>query len=187
MGALYSSMFFTADTVRFRATRYSPLWEIGNPTVPMHNFAEVKMSAKVPQRLVNKAVLAMRDGRGYLYYSGGTYSYAKQQMTAYISSFGKYCVTVDTTAPRASFKFADGARIRSDAAGIRIGDNLSGVRDYKVEIDGHWVVAEFDAKNAQLNVPLADARIAHGTKHLMKVSLVDMVGNRREATRKFVW
>lgn len=187
LGALYSSMFFTADTAKFRNTKYSPLWQIGNPTIPMHNYIEIKMRAKVPKKLSGKAVLAMLNGAGHLYYAGGTYSFAKQLMTAHVGSFGKYCVTLDVTPPSINFKFPDGARIGSGIASIRISDNLSGVRDYRVEIDGHWVVAEFDAKNAVLNVPLDDARISKGTKHLMIVSLVDMVGNRREQSRKFIW
>jgi len=108
-------------------------------------------------------------------------------MTAYVGSFGKYCVAVDTKAPSITFKFNDGARIRSDVAGIRIGDNLSGIRDYRVEIDGHWVVAEYDEKNATLNVPLKDARIKGGTRHFMRVTVVDMVGNRNVAERNFTW
>jgi hypothetical protein len=187
LGSLYSSMFFAVDTAKFRNTKYSPLWEIGNPATPIHNYMEVKMSAAVPEKLVNKAVLAKLEGRGYLCSVGGTYSYAKQLMTAYIGSFGKYCVAVDTKAPSITFKFGDGARIRADFAGIRIGDNLSGVRDYRVEIDGHWVVAEYDEKNATLNVPLKDARIKGGTKHLMRVAVVDMVGNRNAQERKFTW
>jgi hypothetical protein len=187
LGSLYSSMFFAVDTAKFRNTKYSPLWEIGNPATPIHNYMEVKMSAAVPEKLVNKAVLAKLEGRGYLCSVGGTYSYAKQLMTAYIGSFGKYCVAVDTKAPSITFKFGDGARIRADFAGIRIGDNLSGVRDYRVEIDGHWVVAEYDEKNATLNVPLKDARIKGGAKHLMRVAVVDMVGNRNAQERKFTW
>jgi hypothetical protein len=61
------------------------------------------------------------------------------------------------------------------------------VRDYRVEIDGHWVVAEYDEKNATLNVPLKDARIKGGAKHLMRVAVVDMVGNRNAQERKFTW
>jgi hypothetical protein len=105
LGSLYSSMFFAVDTAKFRNTKYSPLWEIGNPATPIHNYMEVKMSAAVPEKLVNKAVLAKLEGRGYLCSVGGTYSYAKQLMTAYIGSFGKYCVAVDTKAPSITFKF----------------------------------------------------------------------------------
>ena len=186
-GSLYSSMFFTADTAKFRNTKYSPLWEIGDPATPINNYIEVKMGAAVPKKLAGKAVLAKLEGRGYLSSLGGTYNFAKQVMTAYIGSFGKYCVAVDTKAPSIAFKFNVGARIKSDVAGIRIGDNLSGIRDYRVEIDGHWVVAEYDEKNATLNVPLKDARIKGGTRHFMRVAVVDMVGNRNVAERNFTW
>ena len=68
-----------------------------------------------------------------------------------------------------------------------IKDKLSGLKDYRVEIDGHWVLAEFDAKNARLSVPLADARIKKGIMHSLKLVVTDNKGNQKVLERKFKW
>lgn len=186
-GALFSSIYFTADTTVYRTTPYSPTWRIGDVNVPLNTSCEVSMKVSVPVGLENKIVLAKVGKNGGLSSAGGSYDVLSGELKGKISSFGKYCAAVDTVPPVATFKFADRAVIKGNSLRIVIGDRLSGVKNYRVEIDGHWVVAEFDGKTATLVVPLRDAKIARGRRHRMEVKLTDMTGNSRSFAREFTW
>ncbi len=186
-GALYSSLYFSADTTVYRSTPYSPTWKIGDEDVPLHAACDVSMKVSVPEELRDKVILARVRKNGTLASAGGSYDAATSLLSGKISSFGKYCAAIDTVPPVATFRFAENAAVRGSSVKIVIGDKLSGVRNYSVEIDGHWVVAEFDGKTATLEVPLYDAKISKGRQHTMVVRLSDMAGNKKEFTRKFAW
>ena len=186
MGSLYSSIYFSADTARFRNTKYSPLWHIGTPITAFHIPASVEMKASVPEELASKVVLANLTRSGRLISVGGSYDKKTGTISGAISAFGDYCVAADTVAPSVTFAFNNLARLYTTAT-VRIRDNLSGIRSFRVEIDGHWVVADYDGKTSRLIVPLADAKIEKGKVHSAVVTVTDMVSNKRISTRKFRW
>ncbi len=102
-------------------------------------------------------------------------------------SFGNYTVAVDTTAPYVKANFNNGAVLKGNVISFTIRDRMSGIRSYRVEIDGHWVLAEFDAKTARLRVPLKDARIKRGIVHKAVATVIDNKGNKTVVKRSFKW
>ena len=182
---LYRSIYFTADTMEKRINGYSPVWRIHSPEVPLHNPATVYMEYEGPDSLASKALLASvrRDGK----LSGAGGSVENGVLQAKLHSFGVYTIAVDTEAPSVTPSFNDGALLKGDRISFTVKDRLSGIKNYRVEIDGHWVLAEFDAKNARLRVPLPDARIKRGIMHKVRVVVADNKGNERVVVRKFKW
>lgn len=183
--SLYRSVYFKLDTLDTRVTPYSPVWKIHTPEIPLHTPATVSVDYCGPQELAHKALLAAVRKDGSLSGAGG--SVEDGVLTAKLYSFGNYTVAIDTVAPSVNSSFKNGAALQGSRVSFVIKDKLSGLKDYRVEIDGHWVLAEFDAKNARLNVPLADAKIKRGIMHSLKIVVTDNKGNKKELNRKFHW
>lgn len=183
--SLYRSIYFTADTAESRVTPFSPVWKIHTPDIPLHTPATVNIRYEGPDSLASKALLASvrKDGR----LSGAGGSVEEGQLVAKLYSFGNYTIAVDVDAPSVTPSFNNGAVVKGDRISFVIKDRLSGIKSYRVEIDGHWVLAEFDAKTARLGVPLPDAKIARGTMHKVKVIVVDNKDNESVVTRRFKW
>ena len=183
--SLYRSVYFKLDTLDARVRPYSPVWRIHTPEIPLHTPATVSVKYEGPQELADKALLALVRKDGSLSGAGG--SVEDSVLTAKLHAFGDYTVAVDTVAPSVNSSFTDGAVLQGSQVSFVIKDKLSGLKDYRVEIDGHWVLAEFDAKNARLSVPLADARIKKGIMHSLKLVVTDNKGNQKVLERKFKW
>ena len=185
-GALYSSIYFTADTSKTRVTPYAPVWNLYNSVTPIHKGMEVEMECSIPEELIDKSFMGIVSG-SRIYYAGGKYDAAKKRMVATVGSFGSYSVGVDLDEPNITPSFIGNSVINSDYITFIISDNLSGIKSYRVEIDGMWVLAQFDSKTRRLTVPLLDSPIESGTMHSLVIKVVDNVGNEAVLERSFRW
>lgn len=59
---------------------------------------------------------------------------------------------------------------------MKISDFGSGIKSYKGEIDGAWILMEYDAKTGTLTYDLNDKKFTEA-KHNLKVTAIDNVGN----------
>ena len=66
---------------------------------------------------------------------------------------------------------------------MKMGDNLSGVREYRCFINGEWVLAEFDGKSATLSIRLDQVDKLSGPFEL-RIFLTDCCNNHREVLYK---
>ena len=95
-------------------------------------------------------------------------------MHANIRELGTYSVALDTVAPRIvplNQPQWKGGNIR-----FKIRDAETGIKDYKVYIDGKFVLFKFSSKNAVLSC-MHPSRIKRGVKHQMEVVITDYCGN----------
>ena len=95
-------------------------------------------------------------------------------MHANIRELGTYSVALDTVAPRIvplNRPQWKGGNIR-----FKIRDAETGIKDYKVYIDGTFVLFKFSSKNAVLSC-MHPSRIKKGMKHRMEVVITDYCGN----------
>lgn len=184
--SLYSSIYFKADTVAKLRTLYSECWNIMSADVPLHNGATVSIKYTGPENLASKALIASvsRPGRGYGI--GGDMD-STGYMSAKISSFGKYAIMVDTIPPSVRPNFNNGAQLKRNSIAFTISDALSGIKNFNVEIDGHWVLAIFDAKSARLSVDLQKAKIKKGATHKLVIKVTDNKENTSVVRRNFRW
>jgi hypothetical protein len=58
---------------------------------------------------------------------------------------------------------------------VKVKDDISGVDSYSAEINGKWILMEYDPKNDQLNIPLTDS-IPMGKFDLI-ITVKDKCGN----------
>jgi hypothetical protein len=108
-------------------------------------------------------------------------------MVANVLSLGNFTVGVDLAAPEITPTIKNGAVVSGNTIVFRLRDRLSGIRSYRVEIDGHWVLAQQDAKTRRIIIPLQDARIQRGKKHTLEFVAEDNCGNVSRLKRTFTW
>lgn len=110
-------------------------------------------------------------------------------VTAKASSFGMFCIGIDTVAPVISanglssgIDLSDNKEIR-----IRIYDDLSGINNYEPTIDGNWALFEYDSKNSVIIYKFDPDRISRDTVHILSLKVTDNVGNESCLTSNFIW
>ncbi len=186
-GALYSSVKLKVEKLD-QSRPYSGIYKVGEPHIPMQRPMSLNIKCSFPDSLLaTKAVIASVGKNGAMWSVGGVYDKQKEEICANISSFGTFTVAVDTIAPVVNTTLSNGAVVKSGNIVFRISDRLSGIKKYRVEIDGAWTLAEFDAKTRRLIVPLKYSRIKKGQKHNLKVTVIDRVGNQTVLNRNFTW
>lgn len=185
--ALYSSIYLKVDSLPTRVLPYAPVWKIHTPEVPLHYPMEIAISCDLPDTLAANAFLIAVSNSGKYSYAGGSYDVGKRKVVGTVGSFGNYSVGVDIVPPTISSSINNNAVIKGNSVSFILRDNLSGINRYRVEIDGHWVLAEYDAKNRRLSVPLERAKIKKGVKHNLIVKVWDNVNNVSTLKRSFTW
>ena len=186
-GVLYSSIYVPLDTLPQRVTPFAPVWSAGSNRVALRKAVQVAVKCNLPDSLAQKAFLAYVYNGGKLGYAGGKYDAQKGEMSANVLSLGNFTVAVDLVAPVITPTIQNGAVVKGSSVVFRIKDNLSGIKDYRVEIDGHWVLAEHDAKTRRVIIPLQHAKISKGKKHSLVFTLEDNCGNKSTVKRTFTW
>ena len=187
LGVLYNNIYMHIDTLEQRITPFAPVWNAGSGRVALRSSVSVGVECNLPDSLVSKAFVAYVYTGGKLGYAGGKYDPQSRMMSADVLSLGSFTVAVDMVPPQITSTLANNAAVKGNSLVFRIRDDLSGVKGYRVEIDGHWVLAEHDAKTRRVIVPLQYARIKKGMKHSLVFELEDNCGNVARMKRNFVW
>lgn len=187
VGVLYNSIFMHIDTLENRITPFAPVWSAGSGRVALRSSVSVGIECSLPDSLVSKAFLAYVYNGGKLGYAGGKYDPQSRMMKANVLSLGNFTVAVDQVLPVITSTLANNAVVKGSSLVFRIKDDLSGIKGYRVEIDGHWVLAEHDAKTRRVIVQLQHARIKKGVKHSLVFELEDNCGNVARMKRNFTW
>ena len=186
-GSLYRSIYFDAAEDSDASGNFcSKVWSISGYETALHVPARLSIRYDGPDSFRAKALLVSVSHSGRIYGAGGAID-SCGYVTSRVSSFGSYAVALDTVPPSVRVYIANGETLRRDIVSFSIRDRLSGLDRYEVEIDGRWVLAEFDAKRSRLSVNLADAKIGRGKKHRLVIRVSDNKGNETVVKRDFKW
>lgn len=195
-GSLYSSIFFAYMPERRIAMgdkkeqKHVDAYGIHNSETALHGGASLYIRYKGSEENKSKALIALCSGKSFRCVGTEVVSLdslSGDWLKGNIGSFGNYTVVYDTQAPDVNLKLANGAALKASSFSFTMRDNLSGIRKYRVEIDGHWVLAKYDSKYAKVTVPLKSARIKKGVMHDCTITVEDKKGNVRTIARKFRW
>lgn len=158
----------------------SSVWKLGDPSLPLHSNGELFLESPLSDSLHSKACLAFYQD-GVLSYAGGKWDGKGVRGNV---GFGTWCVTTDTTPPAISFWERKGHILRAgDEILIYLEDDFSGIKDYRVEIDGKWHLSMF--KRGRISLRLDPERISRGSKHTIVVKAKDNCGNSTVVSRDF--
>jgi len=185
-GALYDDLYFTYGASEPLPGSYSPLHQISNEKVPVHLYYRLAIEpAHLPDRLKGKATIAQYEGNNTYTCLGGTWE--GNSLVARTRNFGAFCILVDTIKPVISpMNFSSGSNIKSlNSIKLTIKDDLSGIRSYRGEIDGKWVLFEFDSKNSLLEYRFDRKRFQTGKQHQLVLRVTDQMSNTASYTVSF--
>lgn len=173
-GSLYDNYlmrFYERDGVYF----------LGNKEVSLHKPMWLTVDAPIGLQPTKIGIVSVNADGKVGGWSGGTYKNGK--ITASVKKFGNYKVMQDTIAPKItvlSLAVKGGKQLK-----FRLSDNLSGVADYSLTVDGKWVLAEYDGKTATLTHTIKRAQTP--VKHDVVVAVVDAVGNKTTIKKEVLW
>lgn len=179
-GNLYDDVDFIYSLLPQKPGTYSATHRIHNKYTPIHANYDlwIKPNANIGN-LAGKAIIvnAASGSVGGIYQDG----YVKAKPAA----FGDFYIRVDTVAPVITpINIRNGsnlAAVRSIA--MRASDNLSGIKSYRAEIDGKWVLLEQDYKTRVFRYTFDDSIVSG--EHQFKFTVIDGKDNTSTYTATF--
>lgn len=122
----------------------------------------------------------VKKSKGRKASAGGHYE--NGYMHTNIRELGTYSVDIDTVPPRVLP--LNKPQWKSGNIQFKIRDAETGIKDYKVFVDGEFVLFKFSSKNARLSNK-HPGRIKRGVSHQMEVVVTDYCGNETREHYKF--
>lgn len=147
-------------------------YQLNDKPVPLHGGCSLVIGVRnYPIADTSKYYVA-RKYKGRKSSAGGYFE--DGFMFANIRELGTYSVAIDTVAPR--IVPMNKPQWKTGNIRFKIRDAETGIKDYKVYIDGKFVLFKFASKNATLSCMHPDW-IKRGMKHRMEVVITDYCGN----------
>ncbi len=162
---------------------YSPTYHLGDRMTPIHKYFDIGIvPTNLPPHLKSKAVIAACP-EGMKNQCLSNHRWEGDMLMAKAREFGNYTIMLDTLAPtikvaKISSTMGKGYRMR-----FVIEDDFSGIKSYRGEVDGRWILMEYDEKN-KLLVHKFDGRIPKG-KHEFVLSVEDFCSNVKTYKKSF--
>jgi len=173
--SLYSSLY-----MRYRVANddnYNSPIHILHPTpVPLHYPAQLSLfiDSIFADSLANKyGIVQIALSTGRRSWIGGVYR--DGWFDTEISELGAFAVTSDFNPPRITPIGPATWRAKKKIS-VLISDDLSGIASYRGEIDGQFVLFEYDSKNALITYTFDNERLQRGA-HTLKITVTDRCGN----------
>ncbi|MFD0860929.1 M23 family metallopeptidase [Sungkyunkwania multivorans] len=148
-----------------------------NDKVPAHKNFTISFDASAYEDAeLDKMFIAMLESDG-----SASFVSAKRNSPVFKArskSLGTYFLAKDTIAPTIQpMNFAEGKWL-SNAKNlkVKIDDDFSGIKSYRGTINGEWVLFEYEYKTNTLTYDFDDKKL-DGTKHNLKLTVTDNVGN----------
>ncbi|MEW6469860.1 MAG: M23 family metallopeptidase [Bacteroidota bacterium] len=175
--AFFSKTFEGIQVVKLKDSIYSLLVEIEDKNVPLFQplSLAIPCDTSVHDSLKAKLLIIQLDDKGNFTSKGGQYKNGR--VSTKLWNFGTFAIAMDTTAPKIREpKLPKGGSIAGlKTLEFKISDELSGIKTYRVEIDGKWILFEYEPKKRSLFCKTSDLPAG---KHTLKVEVSDSKGNK---------
>lgn len=151
--------------------------------VPLHKSADLSIRLQHDTLSNKRQYGIVRLHKGRTYWVGGTYR--EGWIDGSIRELATYSLAADTVPPVIT-PIEPNTWVQKQRITLRIADRLSGVDSYRGEIDGEFVLFEFDGKKGLVHYKFDSERLTRGA-HELTFKVSDACGNESVYTRKFVW
>ncbi|HRY98922.1 MAG TPA: M23 family metallopeptidase [Bacteroidales bacterium] len=185
--ALYDSICFSYSSGPGAQGTFGRLHRLNDERVPLHTHCTLRLEgSEVPVALRSRTLLVKVDARGRRSDAGGQWE--DGWVKGRIREFGTYAIAVDTLAPRlAPLNFSEGGSMQGKSQLlIRLSDDLSGIASYRAEINGKWILMEYDAKVDLLILEVRPEQWLPGNNTL-ELSASDDAGNASKLTFNLIY
>ncbi len=178
-GNLYDDVDFVYSSSPKKPGTYSAVHSILNRFTPVHDSYDlwIKPDSTIG-KYADKTVIVSTTGAC----EGGVYQDGYVKAQAHI--FGDFYIRVDTVPPTiVPINIHNGVSLAaSKKIFLRIGDNLSGIKNYTGKVDGKWVLMEWDFKTKVLSYTFAGENAG---KHIFELTVSDSKNNVSHFTADF--
>lgn len=178
-GALYDDVNYKYEVrqdILMQEPIYSAFHQIHTEEVPLQKFMTVEVQVpNIPYELRDKAVMGTLDSNGKLGINTG--KWVGNSFKVKTRNFGTFFVTSDSESPKVlQYRQPEGNNYMSQSQiEFKISDDLAGIKSYRGEINGQWVLFEYDRKRNLLYHKF-DERTPKGSSQLV-LTVTDGVGN----------
>ena len=149
-------------------------YQLHDKPLPLHRRCPLRIAVRYyPVSDVSKYYV-VRKHKGKKISAGGHFK--EGYMHTAISELGTYSVALDTVAPR--IVPLNKPQWKTGNIQFKINDAETGIKDYKVYIDGEFVLFKFSSKNSKLSC-VHPQRIKRGVPHQMEVIITDYCDNKK--------
>jgi hypothetical protein len=180
VGSLYEDMTFRYSKSPGSTGMFSDIHHIHDAEVPLQSRIKISIKAsRLPLYLRSKAMLVRIDRDGKKSPAGGSYENGFVSSTTNI--FDGYAIYIDTVAP----VIRPWAENKKSTTGLKftVSDNFSGIKQYRGEVNGEWVLVEWDPKN-KLMIYRFD-QVAQPGNNTFTLYLEDDKGNKSNYSTTF--
>ena len=159
--------------------------KLHNTTVPVHNYFRLSFDISMyTEEEIKQLYIAKKNMYGKLYYV----STKRKENTLYTSSksLGEFTLEKDAWAPTikpVGFKNEQWLT-KFKTLKVRIRDKGTGIKSYRGEIDGKWILMKYNPKKGILTYNFNDKPLV-STTHILKVIVTDNVNNSTTFTATF--
>lgn len=145
---------------------------------PIHKKYNIKIKSNLSEELKEYAYIAKKDKNKKFWYMGGNWQ--NDILEADVREFGDFCIVADTNPPIITgINMFPGKNITTQKTiKLTIEDKESGIKSYRGEIDGNWILMEYDYKRKLLTYNMSDGLIKKG-EHKLTLKVSDKVGNQK--------
>ncbi|WP_400190504.1 M23 family metallopeptidase [Hymenobacter sp. B81] len=158
------------DTLYLQTSYQDGLWTIHNPRTPL--LQNVRVTLRPPVPVADKARSAAYLVRGNAKIWQGN-KWEGEYLSFPMRMFGQFRILTDTIPPS--------ARLISKGAGglvFKVGDNLSGLASYRLEVGGQWKRLRFEHKNSTLFTERQDT-LGSVLRGPATLRITDQAGNEK--------
>jgi hypothetical protein len=184
--ALYDTLLFNYKFLPPIKNSYSEIHQLHYPTSPLHARCNLFIKPdSIPHELQDKAIIVKIDEQQKQIYVGGNWD--NGFVNAQIREFGKYCVMVDTVLPKIiPVNISNNKNITTQSTiQVKITDELSGIGSYRGQMNGKWILMDYDAKNDLLTY-IYDERLSKG-ENIFELTVTDKKFNVSSYKTKLIY
>jgi len=160
--------------------------KLHNNTVPVHKKFSLSFDvSKYPENEIKYMYIARKNKYGKLYYVATKHK-DHRLTTSSIKDLGEYILNSDKDKPKITpIGFKENQSLnKSSYLQVKISDKGSGIKSYRGEIDGKWVLMEYKPKKGRLIYNFNNNQLS-GTNHTLKIIVKDNVNNSTTFTSTF--
>lgn len=180
-GALYESILFRGGRTETPLPNdsglciLSPVYRILSDSIPLHKAAKFTLRTEVDPALRPHTAIATLSRKGKIVRLGG--EYRDGAIVAATRTLGTLFAVADTVAPVVKPLFAEAGSLAGAAEiAFRVADDFSGIASYTAEIDGEWVILDYEPLQNRLVHRFADSSLPHG-RHTIRLEVADGCNN----------
>ena len=183
--SLYEPLIFHYNTTDSVDGVFGDIHHVHFNNIPVHKKYVLSIKATVPDTLKSRTYIATTDLKGSFWHLGGKWK--EGFLRTKVREFGDFCIVADTTNPEIKGVNIFPGKVFNSQTTIKltIKDKNSGIKSFRAEIDGKWILMDYDYKRNLLCFDI-EKSLTKG-KHTFTLKVIDNVENEKNYKAEFTY